>query len=371
VSLPGDCEGVLRAGEGGPRTGEDLSCGKSAPGLLASGPSNSQQPHSGFESPVVDPKEGFVWSDSPGVIGTSDEDPKIIGGKRKTPKQIGTFELRKNMVLGMEVSIEETLEVADCTIVGRARGKKITPADLQSWGEERFNNGSPLRFEARSLVKGWFMLRFEEKAAADWVLGKNWFIGKIPVLLKRWTPMFDAIKESTEVFPVWVRAPGLPFFLWTEAVFQSIGNTLGTFLEADMSFKETKVMGTARILTNLDLSKGLAKSIPLQYKDYVFEQILDYEHLPFRCHVCHDYGHLANHCPLLRRRRRFRRTTFYRDPRNVQHHVSQEKEAPVPQNGMEQAAGDARSAEAVDKHQNPVDSHVEEQQTVDAEVEAD
>lgn len=77
-------------------------------------------------------KEGFVRTESPGVIGTSDEDPKIIGGKRKTPKHIWTFELRKNLVLGMEASIEETLEVADCTIVGRARGKKFTPADLQS-----------------------------------------------------------------------------------------------------------------------------------------------------------------------------------------------------------------------------------------------
>lgn len=371
VSLPGDCEEFLGAGEGGTRTGEDLSSGKSAQGFFVGGPTNFQQPHSGIASPVGTSKEGFVRTESPGVIGTSDEDPKIIGGKRKTPKQIGTFELRKNLVLGMEVSIEETLEVADCTIVGRARGKKFTPADLQSWGEERFNNGSPLRFEARSLVKGWFMLRFEEKAAADWVLGKNWFIGKIPVLLKRWTPLFDAIKESTEVFPVWVRAPGLPFFLWTEAVFQSIGNTLGTFLEADMSFIETKAMGTARILTNLDLSKGLAKTIPLQYKDYVFEQILDYEHLPFRCHICHDYGHLANHCPLLRRRRRFRRTAFYRETRNIQHHDSQEKEDPMPQNGREQVSGDARPEEAVADHQSPEVSHVVELQSVDAAVEAE
>lgn len=41
----------------------------------------------------------------------------------------------------------------------------------------------------------------------------------------------------------------------------------------------------------------------------VFEQILDYEYLPFRCHRCHEYGHLAKDCPLGRRRRRFQKAS--------------------------------------------------------------
>ena len=73
------------------------------------------------------------------------------------------------------------------------------------------------------------MLKFREKEAAEWVLGRNWIIGNIPVLLKKWSPLFDAFKEKSDVFPVWVRAPGLPTFLWIEAVFKSISNFLGTF----------------------------------------------------------------------------------------------------------------------------------------------
>jgi len=93
-----------------------------------------------------------------------------------------------------------------------------------------------------------------------------------------------------------------------------------------MSFLETKNRAMARILVSLDLSKGLAKKINLQYKDYVFEQILDYEHLPFRCHRCHEYGHLAKDCPLFRRRRPFRRTTVFREPVFNHAQASQEKE---------------------------------------------
>lgn len=93
--------------------------------------------------------------------------------------------------------------------------------------------------------------------------------------MKHWNPLFDALKERTDEFPVWVRAPGLPIFLWTEAVFKTIGNTLGQFLEADMSFVETEDRAVARILVCLNPSRGLAKKVNLPYKDFVFEQVLE------------------------------------------------------------------------------------------------
>jgi hypothetical protein len=66
------------------------------------------------------------------------------------------------------------------------------------------------------------MVRFENKQVADWVVGKNWTFGNIPVLMKKWTPLFDVVHEKTDVFLVWVRAPGLPSFLWVESVFKVI-----------------------------------------------------------------------------------------------------------------------------------------------------
>jgi len=244
------------------------------------------------------------------------EELRVKGAKTKPQRPIGSQEIEGNLVLGMEVSIEETLAVADCTLVGRARGKKYSSEFLQVWGETCFVSARPIQFEAQVLGKGWFKLSFADKDSAEWVFQRNWHIGNIPILLKKWTPMFDAFKERADEFPVWIRAPGLPSFLWTEEVFKSIGNRLGVYLEADMTFLETKDRTMARILALLLPSRGLAQKINLQYKDYVFEQILDYEYLPFRCHRCHEYGHLAKDCPQLRRRRHFRRTTMHRG--NVQ-----------------------------------------------------
>lgn len=125
-----------------------------------------------------------------------------------------------------------------------------------------------------------------------------------PVFFKRWSPLFDASKEKVGEFPVWVRAPNLPPFLWADSVFKSIGNLLGTFLDADRSYLHTYEKAVARILVRLNPTDGLAKSITLRYKEYVIEQPLDYELLPFRCHRCHEYGHLVRDCPMRRRRRR-------------------------------------------------------------------
>lgn len=151
------------------------------------------------------------------------------------------------------------------------------------------------------------------------------------VLFKKWSPLFDAIHEKMDVFPVWVRAPGLPSFLWVESVFRAIGNRLGTFLEADMPFLQIQNREMAWILVSLNRIGGLAEKINLQYKDYVFEQILDYEYLPFRCHRCHVYGHLAKECPLGRRQRRFQRTTAHLEKENNQNQPLRRKETSVHQ----------------------------------------
>lgn len=226
------------------------------------------------------------------------------GEKRKKSKPIKKKDIEDNLVLGMDVQVEEAIEVAECTLVGRARGKKHTTQFIKKWGEQVWQTDLVKEFKVAALAKGWFRVRFENKEAADWVMARNWAFGNYPILFKRWSPMFDAMHERTDTFPVWVRAPGLPSFLWVESVFRSIGNRLGTFLEADMSFLQTQNMAMARILVNLNPRGGLAEKINIQYREYVFEQILDYEHLPFRCHRCHVYGHLARDCPLGKRRRR-------------------------------------------------------------------
>ena len=80
--------------------------------------------------------------------------------------------------------------------------------------------------------------------------------------------------------------------------FRRIGDILGTFLEADLSFVETKEKKVARILVNINLREGLAESINLDWGLVIIPQILDYENVPFRCRRCHVYGHPVSECTL-------------------------------------------------------------------------
>lgn len=48
----------------------------------------------------------------------------------------------------------------------------------------------------------------------------------------------------------------------------------------------------------MDLSGALPDEIILEVYDEEWVHVVDYEHVPFRCHKCHEHGHLYRDCPL-------------------------------------------------------------------------
>lgn len=58
------------------------------------------------------------------------------GEKRKKQRPINSKELEGNLVLGMDVQIEEALEVAECTLVSRERGKNSPQISLKLGGKK-------------------------------------------------------------------------------------------------------------------------------------------------------------------------------------------------------------------------------------------
>ena len=77
-----------------------------------------------------------------------------------------------------------------------------------------------------------------------------------------------------------------------------IGDTLGTFLEVDLSFLNTGVCCLGKVLVLLDLRNGLAEDIVIKKGGFEFHQPLDYLGIPFHCNRCHAHGHLIPDCSL-------------------------------------------------------------------------
>jgi len=256
--------------------------------------------------------------------------PEDQGGKRKKPKICRKKEERPSCVFGVDIHIDRVLEASETLLVGRIGGRKFMVAFIKKWALAAWKEAPGQPEEVKILDRGWFCLRFGKKEHVEWVLSKHWSLGKRPVLFRKWTPLFDAQKEKSEEFPVWVKLMGLPIHLWTDSVFSSIGNTLGKYLEADKSYLHSHDWSAAHLMVILNPKEGLAGDILLKYRGQEFIQTLDYENLLFRCHRCKVYGHLARDCPHGHRRRRRQRKNGYKTEVKDQMKITAQKEEVQP-----------------------------------------
>jgi len=82
---------------------------------------------------------------------------------------------------------------------------------------------------------------------------------------------------------------------------KAIGNKLGHFLKISEATLRGKCTSYARIFVEMDLSRALPYEVILEVYDKGWVQTIDYEHIPFRCHKCHEHGNLPRDCLLNRR----------------------------------------------------------------------
>ena len=90
---------------------------------------------------------------------------------------------------------------------------------------------------------------------------------------------------------------GLPSEYWDMESLRDIGNSIGEFVKVAEQTKIQRYMTYAHICVYMDLSKDLPKAISLNWEDEEWIQNIDYEQLPFRCRICHEYGHFGRNCP--------------------------------------------------------------------------
>jgi hypothetical protein len=120
-------------------------------------------------------------------------------------------------------------------------------------------------------------------------------MGSRGMYLNSWTPDFSPENDIPNAVHVWVRLPFLPLHCWNDETILSIGNTLGKYI--DRVEPKDGLQACAWICVEVDLEKGLPEAINLTLDKWTYLQQVDYEQLPFKCKICHEYGHFAKHCP--------------------------------------------------------------------------
>ena len=136
-------------------------------------------------------------------------------------------------------------------------------------------------------AKGFFTVVFNCLEDRNRILDQGpYFFNSAGLYLKGWVERFNPDKEDLSYAPVWIRLYSLPWEYWEEKSLQEIGNAIGEFVKIA---EETKLCGYtsyARICVYMDLKQPLPDTVSFFHEDYEWTQVIDYEHVPFRCRKC-------------------------------------------------------------------------------------
>jgi len=173
-----------------------------------------------------------------------------------------------------------------------------TEKALQNWIKYHWKPKGSIDLHLGS--KGFFTVVFMNIEDKDkFFEGGPYFFATVGLYMRPWIMNFVLERETFTSVPVWVSLYSLPLDYWKNESLMAIGNKLGRFVKISKATRRGKYISFARICVEMDLSGALPDEVILEAFDEERVQTVDYEHIPFRCHRCHEHGHLFRGCPAM------------------------------------------------------------------------
>ncbi|GJU25894.1 zinc finger, CCHC-type containing protein [Tanacetum coccineum] len=135
-----------------------------------------------------------------------------------------------------------------------------------------------------------------------------WFIRNNPLILKKWHPDENLLKEDVSTVPVWVKLHGVPVTAFSEDGLSAIATKLGTPLmldsyTSDMCMQSWGRSSYARVMIELRADVELKDNIVVAIAKinteghYTCNVRVEYEWKPPRCSSCKVFRHIHGECP--------------------------------------------------------------------------
>ena len=80
---------------------------------------------------------------------------------------------------------------------------------MEIWARKNWPSALIYVPEMDALTKERFGFRFNYASDVEKILAKQWSYGVVPIMLKKWTPLFDVNCERLDIMLVWVHLLGL------------------------------------------------------------------------------------------------------------------------------------------------------------------
>nr|GEW13881.1 hypothetical protein [Tanacetum cinerariifolium] len=136
-----------------------------------------------------------------------------------------------------------------------------------------------------------------------------WFIRNHSLILRKWNPNVDLLKEDGGNVPVWVKLHGVPITAFSEVGLSAIATKLGTPLMLDsytsaMCLQSWGRSSYARAMIELRADVELKDTIVVDMPKimgkgyYTCTVRVEYEWKPPRCSCCKIFGHTQEECPM-------------------------------------------------------------------------
>jgi hypothetical protein len=133
------------------------------------------------------------------------------GGKGSTTKSWKPNKVKHMMVLGGDIGLEQSCNLALCALVGRLSYRTMCRQSLLEWVSVTWDPLLGYTPEVMTLSRGWFGFIFKSPEDTLEVLGKLWVINGDNLMLKRWRVSFDPTTDYFQFQHFWVLLPWSTF----------------------------------------------------------------------------------------------------------------------------------------------------------------
>ncbi|GJV58813.1 copia protein [Tanacetum coccineum] len=162
---------------------------------------------------------------------------------------------------------------------------------------------------ARSMFSsstGLFSFQFSFMEGLDAMLDNGlWFIRNNPLILKKWHPNENLLKEDVSTVPIWVKLHGVPATTFSDDGLNAIATKLGTPLmldsyTSDMCMQSWGRSSYARVMielrANMELKDNIVVAMPKIKGEghYICNVCVEYEWKPPSCTSCKVFGHICH-----------------------------------------------------------------------------